>query len=63
MQGMEYKKINHVLPNGKCSNCRATIRSTDPDGMTYKTRLVKTDMRNKTSKIKCPQCREMISVD
>ncbi len=55
------KEIYHILPNGKCPNCKVMIRGTDSEGEFYKTRLLK-KIKKYGELVKCPNCKKMIII-
>ena len=60
--GNTAEELFHLLPNGRCPNCKAQIRVQDSESTVYKTRLLKV-VRTGRPLIKCPDCRKMIIVD
>lgn len=54
--------IYKILANGRCSNCKIQISKIYSDYTIYKTRLLKLLKTNKMLQIKCPHCKNMLTV-
>lgn len=63
MQGLS--DIKHVKPNGKCSNCKYTIKRVDKDNKCfffYPIDALREHRKYKVFVIKCPQCKQYIVI-